>query len=216
MKATLPAFKVPAPTASVLAPAVDLGIVTAPVTSKVKPELMFRVILLALFVGNVSDAQEAFTLTLTVVLLMSVTASVMAGTPFGFQLLPSPQLFEPAPPSQVFCPHALPTSSTIATTAIHRAAAFPEKLAQARQKVFRFRKLFFVTTLVVNVWVWPKAAPVQNRLAKNKVAIRMPMRRSREFFIKKRGNNWLYNMGGYAKHEPAQGGGPGQLRYFQT
>ena len=60
---TLPAFKKPAPTASVLTLEPDFGIVTAPETSRVIPALMFKRV--AVVVVKETDEQPALAVIVT-------------------------------------------------------------------------------------------------------------------------------------------------------
>ena len=63
----LPAFKVPEPTAKVLIKFVAaLGIVMAPETFSVIPELIFNVFVVAISSGKVIDPQAASAVTVTV------------------------------------------------------------------------------------------------------------------------------------------------------
>jgi hypothetical protein len=59
VKAMLPAFKLPAPTASVFMPEVALGMVMAPETLNAAPELALVTVVLFALAMNVSEAQLA-------------------------------------------------------------------------------------------------------------------------------------------------------------
>lgn len=69
-----------------------------------------------------------------------VTVSVASGTPFGSQLLASPQLLVPAPPSQVFCPSVTVTKpiNIASSNAARLAKRFkpPKPLGNTRFAVF--------------------------------------------------------------------------------
>jgi hypothetical protein len=97
VKAMLPAFKVPAPTASVLTLGLfALGMVTAPETLRVIPELMLTVVLLPFPDGKVRDAMALVgdTFTVTVWPLEMTTASEFPAVLPGYAV---PEAGQPAP-----------------------------------------------------------------------------------------------------------------------